>query len=65
MNEAANQQRLKDLMIEQKVTGIYIPNVYPELCTRRLMVSEWIDGCKLSECSPIQIKAVIPDAQEA
>eukprot|EP00596_Hydrurales_sp_CCMP1899_P003506 CAMPEP_0119051186 /NCGR_PEP_ID=MMETSP1177-20130426/72890_1 /TAXON_ID=2985 /ORGANISM="Ochromonas sp, Strain CCMP1899" /LENGTH=858 /DNA_ID=CAMNT_0007030309 /DNA_START=118 /DNA_END=2694 /DNA_ORIENTATION=- len=65
LNEAANQQRLCDLMIEQKVTGIYIPKVYNDLCTRRLMVSEWIDGCKLSECSPQEIKQVIPDAQEA
>lgn len=65
LNEAANQQKLMELMIEQKVTGIYIPKVYQELCTRRLMVSEWIDGIKLSECSPAEIKKVIPDAQEA
>jgi predicted unusual protein kinase regulating ubiquinone biosynthesis (AarF/ABC1/UbiB family) len=29
------------------------------------MVSEWIDGVKLSECDPSLIKEVIPDAQEA
>jgi predicted unusual protein kinase regulating ubiquinone biosynthesis (AarF/ABC1/UbiB family) len=65
LNEAANQQRLKDLMIQEKITGIYIPKVNHELCTRRVLVSEWIDGVKLSSCEPSILKTVIPEAQEA
>ena len=65
LNEAANQQRLKDLMIAEGVTGIYIPKVYPQLCTRRVLVSEWVDGQKLSSVEPSQIATLIPDAQEA
>jgi aarF domain-containing kinase len=65
LNEAANQQRLKDLMIAEKVTGIYIPEVYHELCTRRLLVTEWIDGCKLSDVDVKILPTLIPDAQEA
>ena len=65
LNEAANQQKLKDLMVEEGVVGVYVPRVYPELCTRRIMVSEWIDGRKLSDCGPDVVRALIPAAQEA
>lgn len=65
LNEAANQQRLKDLLISEKVSGMYVPKVHDELCTRRVLVSEWIDGKKLSECETAVLKDLIPDAQEA
>jgi len=65
LNEAANQIRLKNLLAKEGVTGIYVPNVYEDLCTRRLLVSEWIDGVKLSDCSDTIISELIPDAQEA
>ena len=65
LNEAANQQRLSDLLKEQNNNGFYIPKVYHELCTRRLMVSEWIDGIKLSDCTNDVIKKNIPAAQES
>jgi predicted unusual protein kinase regulating ubiquinone biosynthesis (AarF/ABC1/UbiB family) len=44
VNEAANQQRLSDLLAAEGVTGVYVPKVYSSLCTRRILVSEWIDG---------------------
>ena len=65
LNEAANQQRLKDLLIEEGVSGVYVPNVYHDLCTRRVLVTEWIDGKKLSDSPPSIIKELIVDAQEA
>mmetsp|Transcript_5022 Transcript_5022/g.5151 ORF Transcript_5022/g.5151 Transcript_5022/m.5151 type:complete len:865 (+) Transcript_5022:87-2681(+) len=65
MNEAANQQRLDNLLREEGVKGVYIPKVYNEFCTRRILVSEWIDGCKLSDCSPEEIRSLIPVAQES
>jgi predicted unusual protein kinase regulating ubiquinone biosynthesis (AarF/ABC1/UbiB family) len=39
--------------------------VYKELCTRRILVSEWMDGKKLSECPPDEIAKVTAVAQEA
>lgn len=64
-NEARNQQRLRDLLKEKKIKGVTVPKVYTELCTRRLLVSEWMDGKKLSDASPKEIKRVTPLAQEA
>jgi len=65
INEASNQERITALLKDEGIDGIYIPKVYTELCTRRVMVSEWIDGEKLSDCSPEEINECIPEAQEA
>lgn len=64
-NEARNQQKLRDMLIEKKIKGVVVPKVYDELCTRRILVSEWMDGKKLSEASPAEINRVTPFAQEA
>lgn len=45
--------------------GITVPKVYKEMCTRRILVSEWMDGVKLSECPPEEIAKVTAVAQEA
>ena len=64
-NEARIQQKLRDLLIEKNVKGVTVPKVYNELCTRRILVSEWIEGKKLSDASNEEIKRVTPFAQEA
>ena len=64
-NEAQNQMRLRTLLREKNIAGVTVPKVYPELCTRRLLVSEWMEGTKLSDCSRQDINAVTPYAQEA
>ena len=56
MSEARNQDTLRRLLLEQeKVADVYVPEVYFELTTRRVLVSEWIDGVKLSECDPSEV----------
>jgi len=64
-NEAKNQERLRSAMIEKGIRGITVPKVYEEMCTRRVLVSEWMDGVKLSECTPEEIKDVTKISQEA
>lgn len=64
-NEARNQQKLRDMLIEKKVKGVMVPKVYDELCTRRILVSEWVEGKKLSDASNEEINRVTPFAQEA
>jgi len=63
-NEAANQIKLKMLLAENDVSGVYIPEVYAEFCTRKLLVTEWIDGCKLSDCPPDEIREFVAVGQE-
>ena len=64
-NEAKNQQRLRTALIEAGIKGIAVPKVYDEMCTRRVLVSEWMDGVKLSECQPEEIAEITAVAQEA
>jgi len=64
-NEAANQRKLRDLLLDKNITQVTVPKVFDEYCTRRLLVSEWLDGTKLSSCTTEQIAEVTPDAQEA
>jgi hypothetical protein len=64
-NEARSQQKLRDMLLEKKVKGVKVPKVYNELCTRRILVSEWVEGKKLSDASTEEINRVTPFAQEA
>jgi predicted unusual protein kinase regulating ubiquinone biosynthesis (AarF/ABC1/UbiB family) len=64
-NEARNQRRLREDLIRNNVTGVMVPKVYEELCTRRILVSEWVDGKKLSSCTTEEIAKLTPIAQEA
>lgn len=65
VNEARNQEKLRLAMIENGIEGITVPRVYEDMCTRRVLVSEWMDGVKLSECEPNEIKEITKFAQEA
>jgi len=62
VNEAKNQMKFREIL---EGTGIYVPKVYEELTTRRVLVSEWIDGEKLSSSEPEEINELIGPAQES
>ena len=64
-NEARNQQRLRDILMQKQIKGIVVPKVYEDLCTRRILVSQWMEGKKLSDAQPEEIARVTPIAQEA
>ena len=65
VNEGVNMDRMRDLLEQQGVTDVAVPKVYHELTSRRLLVSEWVDGIKLSECEPEEIKELTKIGQEA
>lgn len=64
-NEARNQERLRQDLIDNNVQGVFVPKAYQELTTRRILVSEWVDGKKLSDCSQEELGVLTPIAQEA
>lgn len=65
LSEATNQASLRQFLIDEEVPDVTVPKVYEELCTRRILVSEWIDGTKLSDCDTEEIARLTPIAQEA
>ncbi|KAL7528604.1 hypothetical protein ACHAXR_002527, partial [Thalassiosira sp. AJA248-18] len=64
-NEGKNQERLRTSLIDAGIQGITVPKVYEDMCTRRVLVSEWMDGVNLSECSKEEIAECTAIAQEA
>jgi len=65
VNEAKNQQRLRDAFVARGVKGVTVPKIYEEYCTRRILVSEWMDGVKLGSCTTEEIKEATRISQEA
>jgi hypothetical protein len=43
---------------------VYVPEVYHALCTRRLLVTEWIDGVKLSDLEGPEVQELTALGQE-
>lgn len=55
--EVENSERLRRLVEGEKSLNddeIHIPFVYPEFCTNRVIVSEWIDGVSLNRPVDLQ-----------
>jgi aarF domain-containing kinase len=63
VNEADNQIRFKKL-VGETTEGIYVPDVYRDLCRRRVLVTEWIDGVKLTEAPEDEIADLVFLGQE-
>lgn len=49
LNEAKNSETMRDLVAsEPSLRGrVYVPIVYPELSSRRVLTTEWIEGIRL------------------
>ena len=65
VNEGKNQEKLRTILLDQGVEGIMVPKVYEDYSTRRILVTEWVEGVKLSTCEPDEIAEYTPIAQEA
>jgi predicted unusual protein kinase regulating ubiquinone biosynthesis (AarF/ABC1/UbiB family) len=64
-NEAYNQIKMSKYIEETpNCKGVIVPRVYLEHTTRRVLVSQWIDGTKLSDLPAERIKSGIKEAQE-
>ena len=66
-NEANNQANFKEIL--RGVRGVYVPDVYKEYCTRRVLVAEWVNGRKLSQLVELgetqKIKDLVDIGEEA
>mmetsp|Transcript_58445 Transcript_58445/g.186321 ORF Transcript_58445/g.186321 Transcript_58445/m.186321 type:complete len:551 (+) Transcript_58445:644-2296(+) len=57
VKEAENTMRFAEDM--KGLEGIMVPSVYPELCTREVLVTEWIEGEKLSESQADDVRQLV------
>ena len=56
ITEAANCQRFHEMFKHDPT--IYIPRVYEEYSSRRLLVLEWIDGIKINDYARLQAQGI-------
>ena len=56
ITEAANCKRFKEMFKDDQT--IYIPEVYDEYTTRRLLVLEWIDGIKINDYDALETAGI-------
>ncbi|KAL4420222.1 hypothetical protein ABPG77_011046 [Micractinium sp. CCAP 211/92] len=54
-HEAANGVRFKQLY--DHMEGIYVPRMYTELCTRKVLVMEWVEGERLRTAYSAAVEA--------
>mmetsp|Transcript_40096 Transcript_40096/g.84091 ORF Transcript_40096/g.84091 Transcript_40096/m.84091 type:complete len:595 (+) Transcript_40096:67-1851(+) len=59
-HEAANMQRFTDTLLPMLNGKVYIPKCHHDLTTRKVLVSEWIEGEQLAKSSASTINALIP-----
>jgi predicted unusual protein kinase regulating ubiquinone biosynthesis (AarF/ABC1/UbiB family) len=56
VQEAANAQRFKEIFKHDPM--IYIPRVYDQYVSRRLLVLEWIDGIKINDYAALDAAGI-------
>jgi len=56
VSEAANCKRFKEMFKDDET--VYIPEVYEDYITRRLLVLEWIDGIKINDYAALEAAGI-------
>ena len=64
LNEAGNMVKMAEVLRDASISDVMVPSVYSEHSTRRLLVSQWIDGKKLSECDSEEVRELLAVGQE-
>ena len=50
--EAANAQRFNELYAG--ITDVFVPKIYSDLTTRKVLVMEWVDGFRLTDAASLE-----------
>lgn len=58
--EASHQERFRAQLDRQFRGRVYVPAVHRGVTTRRILVTEFVDGPRLADCSPEQVRALCP-----
>ncbi len=63
-NEAENQKRARKAILDTTSGAVYVPKVFDQYTSRRLLVSEFVYGKKLTTCEPTELRRLTAVAQE-
>ena len=59
-NEASNQEFFKRELNKRMAGDVYVPEVYHEASSDKVLCMEWITGTPLATSSPDEIKRLVP-----
>jgi aarF domain-containing kinase len=59
-HEATNQEAFLRMIEKNSISRVYIPRVYREHSSRRVLTTEWINGIQLAKSSPEVIRDLVP-----
>lgn len=57
--EATNARRFADFYAT--IPDVFIPRIYPDLCSRKLLTMEWVDGVRLVEGDKLKAMGLNPE----
>ena len=52
--EAANARQFSELYAEDAIADVFVPKVYSELTTRKVLTMEWVDGFRLTDSESLE-----------
>mmetsp|Transcript_76626 Transcript_76626/g.159422 ORF Transcript_76626/g.159422 Transcript_76626/m.159422 type:complete len:552 (+) Transcript_76626:51-1706(+) len=58
--EAANQEHFRSELARRMPRRVIVPKIDKKLTSRRVLVSEWIEGPRLADCSSEVIQKLVP-----
>ncbi|KAA8498519.1 putative aarF domain-containing protein kinase, chloroplastic [Porphyridium purpureum] len=64
LNEARNQLIFRETILKRTEGRVYVPQVYLEMSSRRLLISEWVDGVKLSQVADDEVRPLVALGQQ-
>lgn len=62
-NEAANSRKFSYL-IHKRLPDVYVPKVFDEFTSRKVLTMEWVEGTKLADCNPKEINELVSKGVE-
>eukprot|EP00177_Eucheuma_denticulatum_P005932 GFKZ01010812.1.p1 GENE.GFKZ01010812.1~~GFKZ01010812.1.p1 ORF type:complete len:730 (+),score=109.89 GFKZ01010812.1:292-2481(+) len=62
-NEAENSRKFSRL-VRQRLPDVYVPAVFDDYTSRKVLTMEWINGVKLADCPPDQINDLVSTGVE-
>lgn len=62
-NEAENSRKFARL-VHTRLPDVYVPKVYDEYTSRKVLTMEWIQGQRLADCRPDEINALVAKGVE-
>lgn len=60
VEEAKNQEYFRTELLQRMRGRVYVPAVDHTLTSKRVLVSEWVDGPRLADCAPEVIRKLVP-----